>query len=46
MPNCAWSGIDLDVVHTLQRANVVTVKDDLTLQLVPILLDMIVLDHQ
>ena len=33
------------MIHPLQRTNIVTVKDDLTLQLVPILLDMVVLDH-
>ena len=35
----------LDVINSLKRTNIETIKDYLTLQLIPILLDMIVLNH-
>ena len=37
--------IGLDMVHTLKRADVVAVEDDLAFQLVPVLLDVVVLHH-
>ena len=33
------------MIHTLQRANIMAVQNDLAFQLVPILLDVVVLDH-
>ena len=33
------------MVHSIQRADVMAVENDLVFQLVPVLLDMVVLDH-
>ena len=35
----------LNVIHSLQRTNIMAVEDDLALEFVPVLLDVVVLDH-
>lgn len=35
----------LNVINTLQRTNIKAIEDDLAFELVPILLDMVVLNH-
>lgn len=37
--------IHLDVIYTLKRTDVKTVENNLTLEFVPVLLDMVVLNH-
>ena len=35
----------LNVIHSLKRADVLAIQNDLALELVPILLDMVMLHH-